>query len=88
MDLTGDTDENMMQSHSFYRIDTERLPDPTTRSVAEKYLGVGEFIFDSTVAAAHASKYFIRSSPTSTAPLPAGIDKFEQPKPASNSWWK
>ena len=77
-----------MQSHLFYSIDTERLPDPTTRSVAEKYLGVGEFIFDSTVAAAHASKYFIRSSPTATAPLPSGIDKFEQPKPASNSWWK
>lgn len=71
-----------------HRIDTERLPDATTRNVAEKYLGVGEFMFDSTVAAAHASKYFIRSNPTSTAPLPSGIDKLEQPKPASSSWWK
>lgn len=69
------------------RPDVQRLPEPTTRSVAEKYLGVGEFIFDSTVAAAHASQYFVRTTTTSTAPLPAGVDKLDKPKPAGSGWF-
>jgi hypothetical protein len=56
--------------------------------VAEKYLGVGEFVFDSTVAAAHASRYFMRATPTSTASVPAALGK-DRPEPAQvkSSWF-
>lgn len=33
------------------------------RSVAGKYVGIGEFIFDSTVAAANASAFFTKVDP-------------------------
>lgn len=42
-------------------VDTSRLPDPTVKSIADKYLGLGEFAFDSTVAAARASQFFTKS---------------------------
>lgn len=42
------------------RPDIDRITEPTTKGVLEKYLGVGEFIFDTTVAAARASSYFQR----------------------------
>ncbi|KAN0063525.1 hypothetical protein ACQY0O_003972 [Thecaphora frezii] len=38
--------------------DVERITEPTTKGLVEKYLGLGEFIFDSGVAAARASQYF------------------------------
>ena len=41
--------------------DTNQISDPTTRGLVEKYLGFGEFTFDSAVAAAGASKYFTRT---------------------------
>lgn len=40
------------------RPDVDRITEPTTKGVLEKYLGVGEFIFDSSVAAARASALF------------------------------
>lgn len=55
--------------------------------MAEKYLGIGEFIFDSTVAAAHASRTFVRATPTSASAMPAALAK-ERPEPAQvKSGW-
>lgn len=32
----------------------------TAKSIAEKYMGLGEFVFDSSIAAARASQYFAK----------------------------
>ncbi|PWZ01555.1 DUF1748-domain-containing protein [Testicularia cyperi] len=40
------------------RPDIDRVTEPTTKGLLEKYLGVGEFLFDTGVAAARASSYF------------------------------
>ena len=42
--------------------DIGRISEPTTRGLLEKYLGFGEFVFDSSVAAARASSLFQTSS--------------------------
>ncbi|KAI0046564.1 DUF1748-domain-containing protein [Auriscalpium vulgare] len=39
---------------------TESIPDPTLRSVTERYLGIGESIFDMAQATAVNSSYFKR----------------------------
>lgn len=72
------------------RPDMSQLSDSTARSVAEKYLGMGEFIFDSSVAAAHASRYFGSTHATASAPLPPGLDRFEKPQPqqSGGGWFK
>lgn len=46
------------------RPDIDRIAEPTTKSVLEKYLGIGEFIFDSSVAAARASAFFQKDAYT------------------------
>ena len=46
--------------HSF-RPDASVIPDPTLRSVAEKFLGVGETVFDIIQATAVNSSYFKKS---------------------------
>ncbi|PWN49625.1 DUF1748-domain-containing protein [Violaceomyces palustris] len=38
--------------------DVERITEPTTKGLVIKYLGIGEFVFDSSIAAAKASAYF------------------------------
>jgi hypothetical protein len=40
------------------RPDIDRISEPTTKGLLEKYLGFGEFVFDSSVAAARASSLF------------------------------
>ncbi|SYW84452.1 uncharacterized protein UBRO2_05552 [Ustilago bromivora] len=40
------------------RPDIDRISEPTTKGLLEKYLGFGEFVFDSSVAAATASSLF------------------------------
>lgn len=40
------------------RPDIDRITEPTTKGLLEKYLGFGEFVFDSGVAAARASSLF------------------------------
>ena len=46
-----------------YRPDTETLiPDPTFRSIADRYFGVGETIFDMIQASAVNSAYFKKDS--------------------------
>jgi len=42
--------------------DASAIPDPTVRSVAEKFLGVGETIFDMIQATAVNSPYFKKSN--------------------------
>ncbi|KAF9523545.1 hypothetical protein CPB83DRAFT_862688 [Crepidotus variabilis] len=42
--------------------DAEKISDPTARSVAEKFLGVGDTIFDMIQATAVNSSYFKRST--------------------------
>jgi len=41
--------------------DATAIPDPTLRSIAEKFLGVGETVFDMIQATAVNSSYFKRS---------------------------
>jgi len=41
--------------------DASAIPDPTVRSVAEKFLGVGETVFDMIQATAVNSSYFKKS---------------------------
>ncbi|OCH83982.1 DUF1748-domain-containing protein [Obba rivulosa] len=41
---------------------TERITDPTARSLAERYLGVGETIFDMIQGTAVNSEYFKRDA--------------------------
>lgn len=43
--------------------DIQRISEPTTRGLLEKYLGFGEFVFDSSVAAARASSLFQKGYP-------------------------
>ena len=43
------------------RPDASMIPDPTLRSVAEKFLGVGETVFDMIQATAVNSSFFKRS---------------------------
>ncbi|KAL9940882.1 hypothetical protein V8E36_000370 [Tilletia maclaganii] len=40
--------------------DLTQLPEGTPRDLTGKFLGFGEFTFDSLMAAAHASKYFVK----------------------------
>ncbi|KAF8199501.1 DUF1748-domain-containing protein [Pholiota molesta] len=42
--------------------DTSGISDPTVKSVADKFLGVGETVFDMIQATAVNSSYFKRSS--------------------------
>ena len=43
-----------------FRPQTESIADPTIRSVAERYLGIGETIFDAVQATVVNSQYFKR----------------------------
>ena len=45
-----------------HRVETEKLSDPTIRSVAERYLGFGESVFDMIQGTAVNSQYFKRDS--------------------------
>ena len=45
----------------YFRPDASAIPDPTLRSVAEKFLGVGETVFDMIQATAVNSSYFKKS---------------------------
>ena len=45
-----------------YRPNASAISDPTVRSVAEKFLGVGETIFDMVQATAVNSSYFKRTN--------------------------
>ncbi|KAM5539253.1 hypothetical protein V8D89_007126 [Ganoderma adspersum] len=45
---------------SGFTIETEKLSDPTVRSVTEKYLGFGETIFDMVQGTVVNSQYFKR----------------------------
>ncbi|EJF58643.1 hypothetical protein BD309DRAFT_964808 [Dichomitus squalens] len=47
---------------SGFTVETEKLSDPTIRSVAEKYLGFGETVFDMIQGTAVNSPYFKRDS--------------------------
>lgn len=49
-------------SHWLHRPETAKIPDPTVRSVAETYLGVGETIFDMIQGTVVNSQYFKRDS--------------------------
>ena len=49
-------------SQNSYSIETEKLSDPTVRSVTEKYLGFGETIFDMVQGTVVNSQYFKRDS--------------------------
>ncbi|PPQ73183.1 hypothetical protein CVT26_014782 [Gymnopilus dilepis] len=42
--------------------DASAIPDPTVRSIAEKFLGVGETVFDMIQATAVNSSYFKKSN--------------------------
>ena len=44
------------------RIETEKISDSTFRSLADKYLGVGETVFDMIQGTAVNSPYFKRDS--------------------------
>lgn len=50
--------------------DINRISEPTTRGLLEKYLGFGEFVFDSGVAAARASSLFQRDLTDKFQPRP------------------
>jgi hypothetical protein len=61
--------------------------------VAEKFIGIGEFVFDSSMAAAHASQYFKHISANSNAPVPTPLVKLAEKRQevnnsSSSSWWK
>ena len=43
-------------------IETNRISDPTIRSLAERFLGVGETVFDMAQATAINSEYFKKDS--------------------------
>ncbi|KAL7278916.1 DUF1748-domain-containing protein [Trametes coccinea BRFM310] len=45
---------------SGFAVETEKISDPTLRSVADKYLGFGETIFDMLQGTAVNSDYFKR----------------------------
>ncbi|KAI1797086.1 hypothetical protein LXA43DRAFT_878543 [Ganoderma leucocontextum] len=45
---------------SGFTLETEKVSDPTMRSLAEKYLGFGETIFDMVQGTAVTSQYFKR----------------------------
>ncbi|KAI0326481.1 DUF1748-domain-containing protein [Cubamyces sp. BRFM 1775] len=47
---------------SGFAVDTEKISDPTIRGVADKFLGVGETIFDMIQGTAVNSEYFKRNS--------------------------
>ncbi|KDN52325.1 DUF1748-domain-containing protein [Tilletiaria anomala UBC 951] len=47
--------------------DLSQISDPTAKGIAEKYFGLGELVFDSSIAAARASRYFVRSYVGTTA---------------------
>jgi hypothetical protein len=71
--------------------DLDRITSETARNVAEKYIGVGEFVFDSSMAAAHASQFFKKTSANSNAQIPSPLAKLAektQQDSGSGSWWK
>ena len=45
-----------------FRLDTTLIPDPTMRSFADRFLGVGETIFDMATATSVNSEYFKKDS--------------------------
>ncbi|KAH9885781.1 hypothetical protein C8Q73DRAFT_659300 [Cubamyces lactineus] len=47
---------------SGFAVETEKISDPTLRGVADKFLGVGETIFDMIQGTAVNSEYFKRDS--------------------------
>ncbi|KAH9944980.1 uncharacterized protein BXZ73DRAFT_38080 [Epithele typhae] len=47
---------------SGFIVETEKISDPTFRSVADKYLGVGETVFDMVQGTVVNSSYFKRDS--------------------------
>ncbi|KAI0635523.1 hypothetical protein C8Q77DRAFT_1155320 [Trametes polyzona] len=47
---------------SGFTVETEKISDPTMRSVADKYLGFGETIFDMVQGTAVNSDYFKRDT--------------------------
>ena len=73
---------------SSLRLDLSRVSDDTTRSIAEKYMGVGEFVFDSTVAAAHASALFRRGSPLDDKTHGAAQEAIGAAREKKEAWFK
>jgi len=76
---------------SLSRPDLDRITSDTARNFAEKYIGVGEFVFDSSMAAAHASQFFKKTSANSNAQIPSPLAKLAettQQNSGSSSWWK
>jgi hypothetical protein len=49
--------------HCTIRPDTSAITDPTMRGVADKFLGVGETVFDMLQGTAVNSSYFKRNTP-------------------------
>ncbi|KAI9567310.1 hypothetical protein HD554DRAFT_2024032 [Boletus coccyginus] len=47
---------------SGFTIETNRISDPTIRSLAERFLGVGETVFDMAQTTAINSEYFKKDS--------------------------
>ncbi|KAJ8456648.1 hypothetical protein ONZ51_g11995 [Trametes cubensis] len=47
---------------SGFAVETEKISDPTLRGVADKFLGVGETIFDMVQGTVVNSEYFKRDS--------------------------
>ncbi|EJD45998.1 DUF1748-domain-containing protein [Auricularia subglabra TFB-10046 SS5] len=47
---------------SGFRPSTDSIGDPTVRGIADKFLGVGETVFDMAQATAVNSSYFTRST--------------------------
>ncbi|KAH6913269.1 hypothetical protein BKA70DRAFT_1096906 [Coprinopsis sp. MPI-PUGE-AT-0042] len=47
-----------------FAVDTSSISDPTARGIADKFLGVGETVFDMVQATAVNNGYFKRSTPS------------------------
>ncbi|KAG9315085.1 DUF1748-domain-containing protein [Chiua virens] len=47
---------------SGFAVETNRISDPTVRSLAERFLGVGETVFDMAQATVINSEYFKKDS--------------------------
>lgn len=69
----------------------------TAKSVAEKYMGIGEFVFDSSIAAARASQFFAKGQAEDSRAKASLFETFgTTPPPASEpsrsaangGWWK
>ncbi|KZV80345.1 DUF1748-domain-containing protein [Exidia glandulosa HHB12029] len=55
-----------LRRSSGFRPATENISDPTFRSAAERFLGVGETVFDFAQATAVNSSYFTRNPKSSS----------------------